>query len=304
MSLDVVLRPALLDPAVLERAILHTLSYADVFDYPLTIPEIHRYLTSQQATLQDVAQALDQIVEEGAVAQVGEYFTLPGRSSIVATRRQRAEIANRLWGKARRYGRLIASLPFVRMLAVTGSLAMSNTERDKDIDFMLVTAPDRLWTCRALVILVIRLAALEGVNLCPNYLVTTNAMELHERSLYVAHEVAQMIPLSGAEFYDQIRSLNVWTRGYLPNASGVPNPVPEVNYAPHGQRFLEALLTILPVQRFERWEMQRKIRKLSCEQSGSPEAYFSADVCKGHADRHRQRTELLLKERLKRLEAI
>ncbi len=47
--------------------------------------------------------------------------------------------------------------------------------------------------------------------------------------------------------------------------------------------------------------MKRKVEKLSRKQSFSPEAYFSAAVCKGHADRHGQKTELALDERLKGL---
>src|SRR5690349_10487006 len=129
------------------RAIFYTLAYADVFDYPLTVPQIHRYLPSTKASIEQVAQILD---ATRPFSRVGDYFTLRGREGIVETRLRRKKVAERLWPHAARYGRLISSLPFVRMIAVTGSLAMDNTEEGKDIDFMIVTAPDYLWTSRAL----------------------------------------------------------------------------------------------------------------------------------------------------------
>ena len=145
-----------------------------------------------------------------------------GREAIVETRKRRAQVAARLWTKAARYGQIIASLPFVRMVAITGSLAMNNTDEGKDVDYMIVTAPNHLWICRAFALLIARIAKLEGIHLCPNYLITTNALELKERSLYVAHELAQMVPLSGMEIYDEMRRLNDWVDDYLPNASGAP----------------------------------------------------------------------------------
>ncbi len=290
--------------APLEHAILQTLSYADVFDYPLTVAEIHRYLTARKATIDEVARALHPMAEAGLVVRAGRFFLLPGRESIVEMRHRRRAVADKLWRKAVRYGRIIASLPFVRMVAITGSLSMSNTDAGTDIDVMLVTVPHRLWTCRALVLLLGRLARLEGVTLCPNYIVTTDALEFKERSLYVAHEVAQMVPLSGWNLYVAIRWLNAWTDDYLPNALGFSQTWPTVKQPSWGQKVLEAVLSILPVAWFEGWEMNRKIRKLSSEQSCSPEAYFSADVCKGHVDRHREHTEALLKERQEALTSV
>ncbi|MGZ9223643.1 MAG: hypothetical protein ACXW4Q_16180, partial [Anaerolineales bacterium] len=197
------------------RSVFHTLAYADIFDYPLTASEVHRYLTAAKASREEVARVL---LDASLFAQVDDYFTLRGREHIVETRKRRAIIAAQLWPKAVRYGRMIAMLPFVRMVAVTGSLAMKNADEGNDVDYMIVTAPNRLWTCRALSLLLARLAKLEGVNLCPNYLVTTNALELKERSLYVAHELAQMIPLAGMKTYREIRRLNLWIHDYLPNA--------------------------------------------------------------------------------------
>jgi len=283
------------------RSVFYTLAYADVFDYPLTAHEVYRYLPLDVVSFEKVAQLLE---NQTLFSKIEDYFTLRGREEIVGTRKRRAEVANRLWTKAARYGRLIAALPFVRMVAVTGSLAMSNADDGKDIDYLIVTAPKHLWTCRALALLVTRLAKLEGVNLCPNYLITTNALTLEERSLYVAHELAQMIPLAGMEFYDEMRRRNDWMVDYLPNslmAPEMPDGVKSIQKRPVIQQVLEIVFQLLLANWFEKWEMDRKIARLSREQSSSFESYFSADICKGHIDRHKQKTEHALQEKLKQI---
>lgn len=282
------------------HSVFQTLAYTDIFDYPLTAPEVYRYLASTNASTEEVTRIL---TDKRFFAQVGDYFTLRGREHIVETRKRRAEIAARMWPKAVRYGQMIARLPFVRMVAVTGSLSMNNTEAGKDVDYMIVTAPNHLWTCRALSLLITRFAKLEGITLCPNYLITTNALELQERSLYVAHELAQMIPLSGMEVYREIRRLSGWSKDYLPNASTepeLPRGVKSLQKRSMIQHTLELLLSNLFGNRFEKWEMKRKIARLSREQSSSLESYFSADVCKGHIDRHGENVEAAFAVRLQK----
>ena len=286
---------------VVLRSVFYTLAYADVFDYPLTAHEVYRYLPAANASFEEVNQAL---ADESLFSKIEDYYTLRGREEIVETRNRRVEVASRLWPKAARYGRIIAMLPFVRMVAVTGSLAMNNTDQGKDIDYMIVTAPNHLWTARALTLLVARFAKLQGVNLCPNYLVTTNVLELNERSLYVAHELAQMIPLSGVEIYDEMRRLNGWMANYLPNslmAPEMPDCVKLMQQRSVIQNVLEILFRLPFGNWFEKWEMDRKIARLTREQSSSFESYFSADVCKGHIDRHQQKTENAVQEKLKRI---
>jgi hypothetical protein len=65
------------------------------------------------------------------------------------------------------------------------------------------------------------LAWRRGVHLCPNFLLTENALKISEENLYTAHEVVQMIPLYGFGTYRKFRKLNAWTTSYLPNANGI-----------------------------------------------------------------------------------
>lgn len=271
----------------LETAVWRAIAYADVFDYPLTAVEIHRYLVETAATLPEVEAALI-CLAKAHLCQIDAYYTLPGRQHTVAIRRERGEHARRLWPAALTYGRLLSGLPFTRMVAVTGSLAVDNVAPNGDIDYLLVSANGRVWLNRAFAILIVRLAARHGYTLCPNYILAENALFFPEHNLYTAHEVAQMVPLSGLPVYRQMRQINRWTEAFLPNANGAPHDRGHGRAPhPHLQALAELPLRTPLGQWLDRWEMQRKIRKFQPQAAGS-DAAFSRDWCKGHFDAHKQ----------------
>jgi hypothetical protein len=112
-----------------------------------------------------------------------------------------------------------------------------------------------------------------------------------------------MIPLSGMEIYHEMRRLNSWINDYLPNAlkaPELPQNVRQVQKPSAVQRILEVFLSLPFAGRFEKWEMDRKIARLTREQSSSFESYFSADVCKGHVDRHAENVVTALAVRLQK----
>ncbi len=292
----------------LATAIVQTVAYVDVFDYPLLPAEVHRYLVGRSAPL----EAVEKLLANGALVphhleRCDGYVTLPGRRQIVETRRQREATARRLWPLARHYGALIAQLPFVRMVAVTGSLAVNNAEPDADIDYLIVTANGRLWLSRAFVILVVRLAATRGIRLCPNYLLAERALVFPEQTLYAAHELAQMVPLSGHEVYQRMRGLNGWVNEWLPNAADSPDPPAALpgsraRRPSRLQQLLECALESRLGQGLEQWEMERKLARFSGQAAqGTMEAHFAADWCKGHFDGHARKIMNAYGERVQAL---
>jgi hypothetical protein len=295
---------------MLEPAILQAVAYADVFDFPLRPEEIHRYLAGVAASCKSVREALRPgAALAGQLGRQDEFITLLGREALVDTRRRRAEVAARMWTRALDYGQQISRLPFVRMVAVTGALAMDNVEPGADIDYLIVTASGRLWLCRALVILIVRLAARRGDTVCPNFFLSERALLLKHRDFYTAHELAQMVPLAGLETYDRMRLANLWTHDFLPNAADAPDrdlPTFRSSRLPPAKQAGEWLLRSTPGGWLERWEMERKIRKFTRPSSGrsqpvNTEIGFSPDWCKGHADGHARRTLASYQERLQRL---
>jgi hypothetical protein len=286
--------------SALERAIIQAVVYADIFDSALTPAEIRRYLVDVAASLEQVEAALGAGLIPEALSCSQGCIVLPQRESAAELRRQRAQLAERLWPRAIRYGQLIGRLPFVRMVAVTGALAVDNVEPSADIDYMIVTETGRLWVCRALIIAVVRLAAVRGDVICPNYLLAEHALAISERTLYAARELAQMVPVCGHAVYGQLRAANAWADGLLPNAAGAPRDVAEARLGRQWARGLaEWALRGRLGALAERWEMRRKIRKLSRHAGAGAEAAFCADWCKGHFGGHGQRTLAAYQQRLR-----
>lgn len=299
-----------------ERGILCAVAYADVFDYPLTLEEVHRYLVGARATLSEVRDALNggSLVPR-RLARRGPFYALPGREGIVELRRRRAAAAARIWPDAARYGKILSGLPFVRMVAVTGSLAAGNVEPGADIDYLIVTEPGRLWLCRALVILQVRAARRRRVLLCPNYLLSESALELEERDLYTAWELSQMVPVSGLETYHRLRERNGWIASFLPNAGDRPRSRAE-NLQPYTERksapwrMLEGVLRTPVGDWIEEWERERKVRRFT-RMSGlggdglgtaDVDADFSATRCKGHLGTRAREIMARYRERIAELE--
>jgi radical SAM superfamily enzyme YgiQ (UPF0313 family) len=247
----------------IQAAILATVTYRDLFDYPTSAQEIHRYLQGFACTFSDVDEALrDAAFVDACLTTDGEYFALKGQDALFQLRRRRLTAAEPLWQEAHRYSSVLASLPFVRMVAVTGSLAVENTGDEADIDFMLITDGGRMWTVRALAKVLQKLyARFSTGRLCVNYLVSTRALELDQAGLYVAQEVAQMVPMFGHETYDALRAQNGWIEDYLPNAAAA---VQLQQVAPRSAKLrwlLEKLLTSPLGRALESWESRRKIEK-------------------------------------------
>jgi hypothetical protein len=286
--------------SAVERAILQTVAYADVFDYPLTAPEIHYYLVAVPAP----PETVEHILGNGSL--VGRrltfcrgYFILPGREQLVETRRRREAIAARMWPKAVAYGTTVAKLPFVRMVALTGALAVRNVGSDADIDYLIVTEADRLWLCRATVIMLVKLAARRGDIICPNYFLSERALLIRERSLYTAHELVQTLPIAGLSTYRRMRQVNTWVEAFLPNAWSAPQPAV---YSPSVRQPFARVSETLLRTRFggwlERWEMERKVARFNQESDGAGEAHFGVDWCKGHFDHHGRSTLAAFEQRL------
>lgn len=281
----------------LENAILETLAYSDIFDYPLTLDELHRYLVAP-AERDDVLRCAAQM---NKVEFHEGYYFLSGRREIVHVRKLREAASRQVYKQAIFYGQILGSLPFVRMVALTGSLAVMNLSNGADIDYMLVTQAGRLWTARGFAVIFGRTMRPFGHTICVNLLVSESALTWPQHDLYPAREICQMIPITGMNVYQQLRNANSWTETILPN-SGISAPkllAGTLRDQPNQiQHLLEMPLNGKRGDRLEDWTRRYQMRRTARRFGNGSETNFTEDVCQANFHNHHKLTDEFFKARL------
>lgn len=218
----------------LKEAIVRTLCYADVFDYPLTSREIYKFLiTSRVFDFSCVQKQLREMSADGAPLgwdkKTGFYFLI-GREVVLKTRLANEKSSGNKLKIAQKIGRFLRIIPSVKLVGVTGKLAMENANEKDDIDFLIITAPGVLWLTRFFVTALVELSGRRRRpeekdiqdKICLNMFLSEDllAVPKKERDLYTAHEVVQMKPLWDRDrTYEKFLKANQWVRDYLPNAT-------------------------------------------------------------------------------------
>jgi len=208
----------------LEKSILSTLVYYDVLDQPLVGWEVFKYLNKKGDFKVDLNKVLDVLEKSQLVDQKNGLYFLKGREGIVKQRIERQIIADRKWKKARRIIRFLQIIPYIRMVAVSGSLAMNNTKEESDIDLLIIVKTGRIWTCRVITTLFFqsigqrRHGKLTKNRFCLNHYITDKSLEIPYQSLYNAQTYAHLVPLwQKRGLYKKFQKANSWIKEYLVN---------------------------------------------------------------------------------------
>lgn len=208
----------------LQQSILATLAYHDIFDYPLTAAEIHQYIIGRFTSRKVLTDKINLLVGIKLISEKKGYYFLKGRLKIVSLRKQRQRFSKAKIKRAYFFAKVLKMIPTVKLVAISGALAMQNSHREDDIDLVLICAKNRLWTTRFLVNLSLlpfkRDVRSQKITdrACLNVFIDESALAIKPQSLYLAHEICQMKPIWDRDgTYQRFISANKWVYKFLPN---------------------------------------------------------------------------------------
>jgi len=219
----------------MQKCILKTLAYADLFNYPLNSEELYRFFISDHALSPSVFNnALSRIyTNDKRIDTNGKYFFLKGRREVVDIRKERERWSKEKIRIVHETAEKLKTIPTIKLIGVTGALAMENCDEDDDIDLLIVTARNSLWLTR---FLIIALCPILGIKrrkpndknvkdkICFNLFLDEDNLKIEPESLFLAHEICQVRLLFNKDnIHERFLWENRWVRKFLPNVIGSSN---------------------------------------------------------------------------------
>ncbi len=212
-----------------KNAILRTLLYSDIFDYPLKETELFRFLiTTKSIDKETFLKALSK--KNVNVVFKNNFYCIKGHENIIAERIKREKLSVIKLKIARKIINLISLFPTIRFIGISGALSMGNAAKNDDIDLFIITRENAMWITRLFLIFILKIMGKYrkrgdknvANKICLNMLLDESNLKLSfdRQNLYCAHEIAQLMPIFSRDgVYKKFIRANNWTTKFLPNLS-------------------------------------------------------------------------------------
>jgi hypothetical protein len=204
-------------PTEEERAILRTVVYSALFEYPLTLDELWQgLLESRQDRSELMSTYRGSRFLQSRIDYREGFFFLAGQGELIALRRERERTSRARLRAFEPILRLICMIPHTRLVALSGSAAHLNMDEDSDFDLFIVTRGARVWSVAVTILLLTRLLGCRR-QVCFNFVVADTRLSVEPRDLFTANQIIHLRPLVGARVFRRFVRANPFVAAYYPN---------------------------------------------------------------------------------------
>ena len=224
--------------STLEQTILRTIVYFDLFSYSLTELEIWKWQLhdrNYESGIMNQGYRLAEIVEtiekSEALKNVLDFnngfYYLKGRGELVEERKRRYVVSDHKFKRAKFWIGFLQYAPFVRAIAICNNLSYHNAKDSSDIDLLVTTEPEHIWTARFFLTGFLKLFRLRPGDrenydgLCPSFFVSSRALDMESLALkggdlHFAFLTNDITPIAGQKkYFEKFSADNLWVKKNL-----------------------------------------------------------------------------------------
>lgn len=162
---------------------------------------------------------LEQLINKKIIFKLGDFYSLEDVPTQENRRKEGNKRAEEFLKIGQKKSKFISKFPYVRGVFISGSLSKNYIDQDGDIDYFIITKPNRLWIARTCLVLYKKVFLLNSRKyFCVNYFIDEDNLEIPEKNLFTATEIVTILPMVGEKLYSKFMNENKWVFDFFPNA--------------------------------------------------------------------------------------
>jgi len=211
----------------MDKKLASIIKYFAVFEYFPSFEDVYTFFPEK------ISKKRLKMAFEAEKYTVGEYGIKQAQMSKLKTQISKKKLSN--W-KFRVYVKLISLFPQIKLIGLSGSIAMMNAKNEDDIDLFIITKKNRLFTARFLATIIAFIMGLKrpiglkkaSNKVCLNLFFDEDNLKVpkFKQTLFVGHEILQMKPIVNKDnVYERFLKANRWVQDIFPNSSWIMSKV-------------------------------------------------------------------------------
>ena len=211
----------------LEDKLISYICFKRVFNDALTTNQIQEFFSESKAN--HIQKILHNLIFNKKIMEIDGFYFL--RNEIIEDfknkKKNRKKLCLDLFKSEKKLLRFLCFLPFVKLLAISGSVSHKNaqnvSDKEADLDLFIVVSPSSIFILFFIIRLISKFDNLlfklnfkhYRTKICPNHILETVNLDVKNKSVYTAFDIFSLRVIKGRKFYNAFISENIWISNYF-----------------------------------------------------------------------------------------
>lgn len=196
----------------IEEAIEKTLLYSALFNSGIKKDLLHQFLFDVKIEKSDLKKNLIDLYIQNKIIIDGDYLYLNFKLKTFY-KKHHVKLNSK---KVKKSLFILNHIPFISGIFFSGGTANYGIENHNDIDLFIITKPNAVYLVYFFIHIFSKIFNIRN-DLCANYLIDENNLEITQKDYYTAHQIVSLKAMRNAKALNYFLFKNDWVKKIFPN---------------------------------------------------------------------------------------
>lgn len=302
----------------IEISILQTISYFDIFNFPLTSLEIYKnlYIFSEKISFREFLDILENsLILKNEISNEAGFYFLKNRQNIISNRKDKYILAYKKYKLAIKYIKKLLYFPCFKSIIICNTLALENSNENSDIDLFIIAEKNKIWTARFISVMISKILNLrpkkynQKNKICLSFYIDEENLNIEKVSknhnIHFVYWVSQFVPIYNEnKIFEKFFEENSWIKKYLNNIFSFDTGYKRKIFITNKNLFFRKIFKKFLTNNLEKYLKKIQIKKLNKEIKNklnlNDDVFIDGNIIKLHTNDRREQYKKEFEDKIKK----